>query len=222
MILWWRHVKALSVTGDLSEGYLVREFQLVKHCFVEMDDLSLVGNQSNNTSEINIPSSLSFSVISPVIMQLMCITHFFCQSDSFSLRLSCPPEMFQGCAFHWCGLHKQFFTFVSLRLTNVKYYYCILLCVFADIHLDGHKAYYFYTVTVMNATIYYRIILKTPILSMYIFWNSLILTVLLTHPNLEWRFAFPWCGVYMCSFSFIVSLLNSSYFSSRRDGIRWI
>ena len=83
-----------------------------------------------------------------------------------------------------------------------------MLCVLTDIHLDGHKACYFHRVTVMTATIYDCSILKTPILSMWISWNSFILTVLLTHLA-SLSLPFPWCGVYMCSFSFIVSLLNT-------------
>ena len=94
----------------------------------------------------------------PAIMQLVCITHFLCLSNSFFLRLPCPPGMFQGCAFHWCGLHRH--------SSNLKDKTILLFCVLAGIHLDGHKAYYFYRVTVMNATIHYCITLKTPILSM--------------------------------------------------------
>ena len=55
----------------------------MKHCFAEIDDLSFVGNERNDTSEINIPGTLSFSVISPVIMQLVYHSLFFvCQTLS--------------------------------------------------------------------------------------------------------------------------------------------
>ena len=57
-----------------------------------MDDLSLVGNQRNNISEMNISASLSFSVISPVIMQLVCITHFLLFVKLFLFKAALSPR----------------------------------------------------------------------------------------------------------------------------------
>ena len=119
----------------------------MRHCFAEMDDLSLVGNQRNNNSEINIPASLSFAVISPGIMQLVCITHLFLSVRLSLFKAALSPKNVPGMCLSLVWTSQAFFTFVSLL-------YCILLlCVLADIHLDGHKAYCFYRVTVMNATI---------------------------------------------------------------------
>ena len=120
-------------------------------------------------------------VICPVVMQLVCITHFFvCQTLSLSLfKAALPPWMFQGCAFHWCGLHRH---------SSHLYVHYTVCCCYVFLLTSTWMA-------IQPATFTEWLSLMQPSIIIY---NTFLETVSTVWAYLEWRFAFPCCGVYMC------------------------